>query len=56
MSASIFAKECISSNAYATGVFALGFEKDKVFLQKHPELQAYLSYAGKKEINKFVKL
>jgi len=31
--------------AYATGVLVLGLEKAKVFLQKHPELQAYLVYS-----------
>lgn len=48
LSASIFAKECISSDAYATGVLVLGLEKAKVFLQKHPELQAYLIYSDEK--------
>lgn len=45
LSASIFAKECISSDANATGVLVLGLEKAKVFLEKHPELQAYLIYS-----------
>lgn len=48
LSASIFAKECISSDAYATGVLVLGLEKAKSFLQKHPELQAYLIYSDEK--------
>jgi FAD:protein FMN transferase len=45
LSASLFAKECISSDANATGVLVLGLEKAKVFLQKHPEIQAYLIYS-----------
>ncbi|WP_310560589.1 FAD:protein FMN transferase [Flavobacterium sp.] len=45
LSASLFAKDCISSDAYATGVLVLGLEKAKVFLQQHPELQAYLIYS-----------
>lgn len=45
LSASIFAEKCIISDAYATGVLVLGLEKAKVFLQKHPELQAYLIYS-----------
>jgi thiamine biosynthesis lipoprotein len=45
LSASLFAKECISADAYATGVLVLGLEKAKVFLQQHPELQAYLIYS-----------
>ncbi|QBN18115.1 FAD:protein FMN transferase [Flavobacterium nackdongense] len=45
LSVSIFAKKCIISDAYATGVLVLGLEKAKVFLMKHPELQAYLIYS-----------
>ncbi len=45
LSASIFAKECITSDANATGVLVLGLKKAKVFLQKHQELQAYLIYS-----------
>jgi len=45
LSASIFAKKCMISDAYATGILVLGLEKAKVFLTKHPELQAYLIYS-----------
>lgn len=45
LSASIFAKECISSDANATGVLVMGLEKAKEFLEAHPELQAYLIYS-----------
>jgi len=48
LSASIFANECISSDANATGVLVLGLEKAKIFLKKHPELQAYLIYSDEK--------
>ena len=48
LSASVFAKECISSDANATGILVMGLEKAKVFLQKHPELQAYLIYSDDK--------
>lgn len=48
LSASLFAKECISSDANATGVLVLGLEKAKAFLQKHPEIQAYLIYSDEK--------
>ena len=48
LSASVFAKECISSDANATGILVMGLEKSKVFLQKHPELQAYLIYSDDK--------
>lgn len=45
LSASIFAKDCISSDANATGVLVMGLEKAKVFLREHSELQAYLIYS-----------
>jgi len=48
LSASIFAKECISSDANATGVLVMGLEKAKLFLAAHPELQAYLIYSDEK--------
>jgi thiamine biosynthesis lipoprotein len=48
LSASIFAKECISSDANATGILVMGLEKAKKFLEKHKELQAYLIYSDEK--------
>lgn len=45
LSASIFAKDCMSSDANATGVLVLGLEKAKEFLNAHKELQAYLIYS-----------
>lgn len=45
LSASIFSKECITSDAIATGVLVMGLEKAKIFLELHPELQAYLIYS-----------
>jgi len=45
LSASIFSKECITSDANATGVLVMGLEKAKVFLELHLELQAYLIYS-----------
>lgn len=48
LSASLFTKECISADANATGVLVLGLEKAKVFLQQHPEIQAYLIYSDEK--------
>ena len=41
----IFSKECITSDANATGVLVMGLEKAKFFLELHPELQAYLIYS-----------
>jgi thiamine biosynthesis lipoprotein len=48
LSASIFANDCISSDANATGILVMGLEKAKIFLQAHPELQAYLIYSDDK--------
>jgi len=48
LSASIFAKDCISSDANATGILVMGLEKAKMFLAKHKELQAYLIYSDEK--------
>ena len=45
LSASVFAKECITSDANATGILVMGLEKAKLFLASHPELQAYLIYS-----------
>jgi thiamine biosynthesis lipoprotein len=48
LSASVFSKECISSDANATGILVMGLEKAKVFLKDHTELQAYLIYSDDK--------
>ncbi len=48
LSASVFAKECISSDANATGILVMGLEKAKEFLNLHKELQAYLIYSDDK--------
>lgn len=48
LSASIFSKECISSDANATGILVMGLEKAKEFLNTHRELQAYLIYSDDK--------
>jgi len=48
LSASVFSKECISSDATATGILVMGLEKAKEFLSKHPELDAYLIYSDDK--------
>ncbi|MEN9323955.1 MAG: hypothetical protein RL699_1735 [Bacteroidota bacterium] len=44
-SASVFAGNCISADAYATGLLVMGLEKAKSFLSQHPELQVYLLYS-----------
>jgi len=48
LSASVFTKECISSDANATGILVMGLDKAKEFLAMHQELQAYLIYSDDK--------
>lgn len=45
LSASIFAKSCISSDAHATGVLVMGFDNAVAFLKGHTELNAYLIFS-----------
>ena len=45
LSASIFANECITSDATATGILVMGLEKAKIYLEKHKELEAILIYS-----------
>jgi FAD:protein FMN transferase len=46
LSVSVFADNCISSDAYATAFMVLGLDESKQFLEKHPELQVYMIYSG----------
>lgn len=48
LSASVFSKECISSDANATGILVMGLDKAKEFLAVHQELQAYLIFSDDK--------
>ena len=52
LSASLFAKDCITTDANATGILVLGLEKAKIFLKNHPEIQAYLIYSDENGIYK----
>lgn len=52
LSASIFSKECITSDATATGILVMGLEKSIIYLKNHPELQAYLIYSDDKGLYK----
>jgi thiamine biosynthesis lipoprotein len=45
LSASIFANECITSDATATGILVMGLDAAITYLDKHPEIQAYLIYS-----------
>jgi len=44
LSASVMAENCTLADGYATTFMAMGLEKTKEFLSKHPELEAYLIY------------
>lgn len=45
LSASVFAKNCMIADAYATAFMALGEEKAKEILKHQPELDAFLIYS-----------
>ena len=55
LSTSIFAKDCITTDANATGILVMGLEKAKVFLQNHPELEAFIIYSDDKGDYKYYK-
>jgi thiamine biosynthesis lipoprotein len=44
LSATVFADDCMSADAYATVLMVLGVEEAKKFLNNHPELDVYLIY------------
>jgi thiamine biosynthesis lipoprotein len=44
LSATVISKQCIRSDAYATGLLVMGLEKSIHFLDAHPHLQAMLVY------------
>jgi len=44
LSATVFAADCATADAYATSFMVLGLEGAKAVLQRHPELMAYLIY------------
>jgi len=46
LSASVISKsDCADVDGYATAFMAMGLEKTKLFLEKHPELKVFLIYA-----------
>ena len=46
LSATVLTDNCTDADAYATAFMVIGLEKTKKFLEKHPELMAYLIYAN----------
>lgn len=45
LSVTIVAKDCITADGWDTPLMAMGLEKSKEILQKHPEIEAYLLYS-----------
>ncbi len=45
LSASVFAKDCTTADAWATSLMVLGHEKAIELLKSHPELDAFLVYS-----------
>ena len=48
LSASIIADNCTMADGYATACMVMGLKPSKKFLEKHPELQAFLVYSDEK--------
>ena len=44
LSVSVIAENCMMADGYATAFQAMGVEKVKQFLTKHPELKAYIIF------------
>lgn len=51
LSATVFADDCATADAYATSFMVLGLDGAKKILEKHPELCAYLIYSDQKGCN-----
>lgn len=45
LSATVFANDCATADAYATSFMVMGIERAKAILERHPELKAYFIYA-----------
>ena len=51
LSATVFADDCATADAYATSFMVMGLDGAKKILEKHPELCAYLIYSDQKGSN-----
>ncbi len=47
LSATVFSKDCITADGWATAFMVIGMEKSKSVLKTHSELQAFLVYSTK---------
>jgi len=48
LSATVIAPDCMSADAFATAFMVMGLEKTKIFLEAHPQIDAYLIYSDEK--------
>ncbi len=46
LSATVFAKDCITADAWATAFMVMGFEKAQEVLKAHPELNVFIVYTA----------
>lgn len=46
LSATVIAPSCAIADAYATSFMVMGLKRAKEILSRHPEMKAYLIYAG----------
>ncbi|WP_452229830.1 FAD:protein FMN transferase [Lacinutrix sp. MEBiC02404] len=49
LSVSVITSNCMTADAYATAFQAMGIEKTKAFLKKHPELKAFIIFENNKQ-------
>jgi len=54
LSASVFAKDCMTADGWATAFMVMGHEKAIDILSKHPELDAFLIYSDANGITTYV--
>lgn len=51
LSVSVIANDCSTADAFATAFMVMGVDKAKVFLAKHPDLEAYFIYSDANGLN-----
>lgn len=51
LSATVFSKDCVLADAYATSFMVLGLDSTRTILDSHPELMAFIIYTNEKNEN-----
>jgi thiamine biosynthesis lipoprotein len=54
LSATVIAPNCMTADALATAFMVMGLEKTKEFLNRHPDIEAFLVYSDKNELKEFI--